>query len=741
MHHGQQQHDGEKTPVSTSMSSSVRKYLPVAAVAIVGVTVTLVASIVVGSHEERELRLEFNRLADRRNEAVRYSINAHLQVLEAISALYDASDLVRREQFSDFVRPLLARHRGIQALEWIPRIRDEERDTWEQAVVAEGFEDFSVTERSPDNSLVPAARRDEYFPVHYVEPLTDNEAAHGFDLASNPTRLAALNQARDTGLAVATARITLVQEKSNQYGMLVFVPKYHGDSGMSRRDDLIGFVLGVFRLGDVMAAAIGSFEAEGINSTLVDLAASDEEQWLAQSGEFDEHGEPSNLQRETVFEVGSRSWQLVTTAGPQFVRARRTRSLFWVLTNGVVLTVLVGGYIVLLIGRTSRIERLVRADEAQRRLREHRDHLEELVAERTADLESSHEQLRQSERLATIGTLAAGLGHDMNNILFPVRCRLDTLQAQRLGEHTSEELAAICVSIDYLQHLSNGLHQLALNPDDSHASTVCTHMTIWVKDTWALLRSALPVHATLECEFADDLPPLAVPPHQMTQAIFNLVVNAGEAIGDHGTVRISAETRDSGQTVCISVSDDGHGMSTEVTKRALDPFFTTKTRGLSTGLGLALVQGVAASAGGHVEINSTPGGGATIGLCVPVADEPEGSGRALGERSLHATVSVHDRRMATMFSSILENAGFEVSHAGDEAASDSSLWVADASVATPEAAALFLDGSESGRIIVLGPASDAWDKHRVTVVDGTAGVEAIRTAISGILSRPAEIGS
>ena len=377
---------------------------------------------------------------------------------------------------------------------------------------------------------------------------------------------------------------------------------------------------------------------------------------------------------------------------------------------------------------------------AREELREHRDHLEELVAERTAALESSHEQLRQSERLASIGTLAAGLGHDMNNILFPVRCRLDTLQAQRLGEHTSEELAAICVSIDYLQHLSNGLHQLALNPDDSHASTVCTHMTIWVKDTWALLRSALPAHATLECEFADDLPPLAVPPHQMTQAIFNLVVNAGEAIGDHGTVRISAETRDSGQTVCISVSDDGHGMSTEVTKRALDPFFTTKTRGLSTGLGLALVQGVAASAGGHVEINSTPGGGATIGLCVPVADEPERSGRALGERSLHATVSVHDRRMATMFSSILENAGFEVSHAGDKAASDSSLWVADASVATPEAAALFLDGSESGRIIVLGPASDAY-KHRVTVVDGTAGVEAIRTAISGILSLPAEIGS
>ncbi len=360
------------------------------------------------------------------------------------------------------------------------------------------------------------------------------------------------------------------------------------------------------------------------------------------------------------------------------------------------------------------------------------------------DEQAAHEQLRQSERLASIGTLAAGLGHDMNNILFPVRCRLDALQAERHGEHTSDELAAISASIEYLQHLSNGLHQLALNPDDAHAPTVCTHLKTWVKDARALLRSALPAHATLECEFADDLPPLAVPPHQMTQAIFNLVVNAGEAIDEHGTVRIRAETRDSGRTVCISVSDDGHGMSKEVRQRALDPFFTTKTRGLSTGLGLALVQGVAASAGGRVEIASTPDAGATVTLCLPVADQPERTGRGPGENGYHATVSVGDRRLATMFAAIVKSAGFEVSHAGSKVADNSSLWVADASVATPEAAARFLEATEFGRLIVLGKASDAWrgawDSDRVTFVDGTAGVEAIQAAISSILSQPAGDG-
>ncbi len=74
--------------------------------------------------------------------------------------------------------------------------------------------------------MVRRAQSDTYFPVYFVEPLEGNEAAVGFDLASNPTRLEALIQARDTGTPVATARITLVQETGRQFGFLIFVPVF-----------------------------------------------------------------------------------------------------------------------------------------------------------------------------------------------------------------------------------------------------------------------------------------------------------------------------------------------------------------------------------------------------------------------------------------------------------------------------------------------------------------------------------
>ena len=100
---------------------------------------------------------------------------------------------------------------GIQPLKWIPRAPRGERDADEMAAHDDCVGGFSITERGPDGILQPSSESDEYFPVYYVEPLDGNEVAAGFDLVRNPTRLEALEQLRDTGQTVATARTTLVQ--------------------------------------------------------------------------------------------------------------------------------------------------------------------------------------------------------------------------------------------------------------------------------------------------------------------------------------------------------------------------------------------------------------------------------------------------------------------------------------------------------------------------------------------------
>jgi len=130
---------------------------------------------------------------------------------------------------------------GTQALEWIPRVPRDQQEAFIRAVQEEGFEQFTIH---------PSTALEESFPVNYIFPFEPNNAAFGFDLASNDSRLAALQQARDSGALLATEPVTLVQETERQAGFLVFAPIYSTGgvpTNLSRRrETLRGFGLAVF---------------------------------------------------------------------------------------------------------------------------------------------------------------------------------------------------------------------------------------------------------------------------------------------------------------------------------------------------------------------------------------------------------------------------------------------------------------------------------------------------------------
>jgi hypothetical protein len=166
--------------------------------------------------------------------------------------------------------------------------------------------------------------------------------------------------------------------------------------------------------------------------------------------------------------------------------------------------------------------------------------------------------------------------------------------------------------------------------------------------------------------------------------VLNLVVNAGEAIPSleadpsrkrrQGRVRVAAraETDPGGQTwVLLSVTDNGTGMTPEVKRRAFELFFTTKSRGHGTGLGLPLVHKVAARVGGRVEIDSEVGKGTTVSMWLPAADPV-----VRVQTARHAVVSVGDPRMASLVRHLLEAAGFKVAKR-TRAAAATDLWVTD----------------------------------------------------------------
>jgi PAS domain S-box-containing protein len=195
--------------------------------------------------------------------------------------------------------------------------------------------------------------------------------------------------------------------------------------------------------------------------------------------------------------------------------------------------------------------------DAERSREQERVQYQQLLADQTTALQSAHLRLRMADRMASIGTLAAGLGHDMNNVLLPVRARLNALkavvQAGRLSDAEGKHVEEIAKSVAYLQQLADGLHFLALDPeakDNVRGGGATTDLKNWWSHVGSLLSKAVPKHVQVQASIPDNLPRFALPTHQLTQAMLNLVVNAGEAIPPpsqrkrrQGVVRLRAQTR------------------------------------------------------------------------------------------------------------------------------------------------------------------------------------------------------
>ncbi|CAM3157772.1 hypothetical protein SPAN111604_07310 [Sphingomonas antarctica] len=273
--------------------------------------------------------------------------------------------------------------------------------------------------------------------------------------------------------------------------------------------------------------------------------------------------------------------------------------------------------------------------------------LEELIAARTAELETAQAALRQSQKLESMGQLTGGVAHDFNNLLTPIVGALDLLQRRGLddarmerlvsGAQQSAERARVLV-----QRLLAFARRQPLKPVPVDLSELMAGMH-------ELIASTVGPRVKVETRVASDLPRVLVDPNQLEMAILNLGVNARDAMPDGGTIELVAARPDAedcakvgltGSFVRLCVSDTGSGMDAETRARAVEPFFSTKGVGRGTGLGLSMVHGLAAQQGGLLEIESAPGEGTTIHLYLPATEELAASSLAAPVREARGTARI-----------------------------------------------------------------------------------------------------
>ncbi|MCY1074856.1 sensor histidine kinase [Archangium lansingense] len=267
--------------------------------------------------------------------------------------------------------------------------------------------------------------------------------------------------------------------------------------------------------------------------------------------------------------------------------------------------------------------------------------LEETVRQRTAELELANARLQESlqqlqaaqaqllfaDRLATIGQLAAGLGHEINNPLAFIVGNLDYVQQQLVrtaGAATPEEQQEM---IEAIADARDGAERVRLIVRDLKVLSHPNDMERGPVDVVASLRSAVKVAAYElrdRAHLVEEL--VAVPPvnghkARLCQVFLNLLINAAHAISPgratQNEIRISTRMGGPGQVV-VEVSDTGCGIPAENLERIFNPFFTTKPVGVGTGLGLSVCHGIVTALGGDISVRSEVGRGTTFRVSLPV---------------------------------------------------------------------------------------------------------------------------
>jgi signal transduction histidine kinase len=267
-----------------------------------------------------------------------------------------------------------------------------------------------------------------------------------------------------------------------------------------------------------------------------------------------------------------------------------------------------------------------------------------------AVIERTQRRLYQAEKMASVGSLAAGMAHEINNPVGFIRSNIATaagyltklrqaLEAARSGDRAAAEAAWRTLDIDFilqdfpvlLSESADGAERIArivanlkafASIDIADATPI--DLNDAVRAVVDIVRDRLPEGVALEID-ARPLPKISCDPSRINQVLFALVENARQALGkgERGAIRIA--TRHAGGEIRISVADNGCGIRPEILNRIFDPFFTTHDVGKGMGLGLTVSRDIVAAHQGRIDVESAPGRGSIFTVCLPVTSEAAGA--------------------------------------------------------------------------------------------------------------------
>ncbi|HUI69978.1 MAG TPA: response regulator, partial [Spirochaetia bacterium] len=363
-------------------------------------------------------------------------------------------------------------------------------------------------------------------------------------------------------------------------------------------------------------------------------------------------------------------------------------------------------------------------------------------------------QVRRTQRMESLGTLASGIAHDLNNILSPVMMSVDMLRMRYTSSSDQQMLQIVDTSVRRGSEIVRQMLSFARGTEGELVPLQLRHVT---REIESILRESFPKNIAITTDVPKDLPLILGDATQLHQVIINLCVNSRDALPNGGNIRIIARADTltpqmaaenpgarSGPCVLLSVEDDGTGIPLSVQEKVFEPFFTTKEKGKGTGLGLSTVHSIVRGHGGVVQFTSNEGRGTRFDIYLPavVAEaklEPDEAVPAipLGSGELILVID-DDVSILQITREILESYDYKVITA------TSGIAAVEAAADTQESALRLilsdLDMPAMGGASVVAALREAHGKVPVIIMSGlppaSDSPEVTRLDVQGIIGKP-----
>jgi len=549
--------------------------LTVAVPSLLVLALALTAFLVSASLERRDLDQRLNRRADLALEVLRRNLGSHEEALQGIRSVFEATEGLSPGQFARFTDSSLSRLRGLHAVSWNPIVPGGDLAAFERDMRRQpGFESFRVTERDGSGRTVPVRPRPFHVPVALIEPAAENRAALGFDIEADPVRAEAIAASMASGEQRATAPITLIQEQGRQKGVLLLLPVRQPP----------GFAVGVYRLGDLLAATFDDGSWSGFQFVLMDRTPGSPPQELARFPLKGESEKPSVWNDPPVvvrsLKEGGRAWHLELHPTDPLPGGGGPASPLLPL-GGLLISGLLEGFLLLTTGTE----------------RQHQRELEQKLRTSLTAAAVAHEIKQPLARMLFLArTIQTGLGRSG-------------------GQGAGNELAMAARGIrSDARRVSRTIDSIRDILSNVVSAPALLDLVEPVRGALLVMKADLAGREIeLRTEGLDRPHLIEGDRDQLQLVIINLIRNAVEATGRGGTVELTV--RQDRYGVELEVDDDGPGFPADT--RDPESLFLRSSKTEGTGIGLFVVRCAMENHRGSIRLGRSAQGGAAVVLRFP----------------------------------------------------------------------------------------------------------------------------